>query len=134
MYNDAKSFIKITGFGLKYIPNETIRIDEVVVDYIARLTEKTELMEGLIIIGFSIFVISFLGWIGIRPDYEYFLTAYSLLIILLVTIQLGVIGIIMVEKSKVLIWAISGQGGEHLAPVQTPPPEGASNCLKVKAI
>ena len=41
---------------------------------------------------------------------------------------------LMVEKSKVLIWAISGQGGEHLAPVQTPPPEGASNCLKVKAI
>ena len=98
--DDAKSFIKITGFGLKYVQNETIKSDEHVLDYIARLTDETELREGLLIIGFSILVISFLGWIGVHSDYAYFLTAYSLLIILLVTVQVGVIGIIMAEKSK----------------------------------
>jgi hypothetical protein len=92
---DAKAFIKIPGLGLKYIQNETIKSDKEVVDYIARLTEKIELREGLFIIGFSIFMISFLGSIGVHSDYEYLLTAYSLLILLLVTGQLGVIAIIM---------------------------------------
>ena len=94
------SFIQSTKFGLKFVEHKKVRIDETVISYIARLTDETSLVDGLIIIGVSILVIALIGWQGALTQWRSFLVAYCLLICLMILMQIGIIEYIMIENSR----------------------------------
>ena len=97
---ETKSFIELSHFGLKFVEDEEVKIDEIVIDYIERLTHETALEDGLIIIGASILIITLIGWLGSLTDYKSFLVAYCSLIVLTIVIQIGIIEYILIGYSK----------------------------------
>lgn len=103
---DSLSFIKVTGFGLDLATRCGLKIDEVTENYLTCATKATELPDGLIIIGFTIFMLSCIGFIGSFPDYNGLLAMYSSLICVLITIEVGIIGVVMNSKSEGSILSI----------------------------
>ena len=97
---ETKSFIELTHFGLKFVEDEEVKIDGVVIDYIDRLTHETALEDGLIIIGTSILMLALIGWLGALTEYKSFLVAYCSLIVLMIVIQIGIIEYILIGYSK----------------------------------
>ena len=77
-----------------------MRIDEIVISYIKRLTDETSLVDGLIIIGVSILVIALIGWLGALMEWKSSLVAYCLLICLMILMQIGIIEYIMIENAR----------------------------------
>ena len=96
---DSISFIKATGFGLDFATRCGLKIDEVTDNYLTWATKATELPDGLIIIGVTIFMLSCIGFIGSFPDYNGLLAMYSSLICVLITVEVGIIGVVMTSKS-----------------------------------
>ena len=94
------SFIQSTEFGLTFVEHKKVTIDETVINYIAKLTDETSLLDGLIIIGVSILVIALIGWQGALMQWKSFLVAYCLLICLMILMQIGIIEYIMIENAR----------------------------------
>ena len=103
---DSISFIKVTGFGLDLATRCGLKIDEVTENYLTWATKATELPDGLIIIGATTFMLSCIGFIGSLPNYNGLLAMYSSLICVLITIELGIIGVVMTSKSEGSILSI----------------------------
>ena len=103
---DSTSFIKVTGFGLDLATRCGLKIDDVSKNSLTWATKATELPDGLVIIGVTIFILSCIGFIGSFPDYNGLLAMYSSLICVLITIEVGIIGVVMTSNSKGSILSI----------------------------
>lgn len=103
---DSISFIKVTGFGSELATRCGLKIDDVTKNYLTWATKATELPDGLIIIGVMISMLSCIGFLGSFPDYNGLLAMYSSLICVLITLEVGVIGVVMTSKSEGSILSI----------------------------